>query len=245
MFGKDKRRQYRVDVPSNLGFELRLKRRDSQWVRGDVVDVSAVGIGAWMNREDVKSFEIGMEFQGEIIVKKTDKPIPAHVTLRHLGSVGSDPEKADVGIEFTDPDVFIRQLDKSLLVYFNRRRAYRATTSATQTITCRLNLGRKALNCIVYDICPEGIGLTLSPDIARVLKVGKEYAMKVTLRTVGRPLELLARCVHVSEVVNKRRCGFEFTNRESPDYREAKTGINDHLMNRQREDRQRREEETE
>lgn len=185
----ERRRQYRIPQSKKNPLTVALKV-GQEVIPGELLDLSAHGVGLNVNREKGKALNLGDAIEVGITRLSHGKVItPAKVVYMASGS-----EKMQrIGVEFINIGNLYSQLDGLFARVFNRRASNRVRPSLDRKLYVHLSWGGTSHKGTVVNISETGLGLTMPAADAGSLVGVKDVS--ISMRLPGESTDLQGRAI--------------------------------------------------
>lgn len=215
----ERRRQYRIPQSKKNPLTIALKVGQDV-IPGELIDLSAHGVGLNVNRERAKALHIGDAIEVGISRLSHGKVItPAKLVYMASGS-----EKMQrLGVEFINIGNLYSQLDGLFARVFNRRSSNRVRPSLDRKLYVHVSWNGTSHKGTVVNISENGLGLTIPAAEAGDMLGTKEVSFSMRLPGEQTDIQGRATVRSVNVVADRVIVGlmFDFENSGMAQHRQA------------------------
>ena len=231
LFKKERRKRNQTGPESDVPFEFNLMLSGRRELPGTLVDVSLGGAAISFPQDRCPIFEKDERVRLSLRKKQSEESIMLDSLVRD--------GKTDQGtrlyqFQFIDTSILLRDLDPTLMSYFNRREAFRVRPDPLDPIDVTIVSDEITVNGLIMDISITGIALAMDRSSARKL----EYKEEITLTFMlpdheGGMLTIIGKPAHFVPLENDVRYGISFLWKETGETGQKERLISRYVMQRQ------------
>ena len=222
LFKGENRAKYRTEAESSLPFKLSLFLSNRRLLSGSLININLNGAAISFPADQCPDFKPGERVKLRVITVETQKKIVIDATLRDLRTV---EDRKLCRFQFPTSNRLAKEMDPSLLRYFNRRRAVRVKPDMTSPIVVDLECERGFSEGWIVDISTTGLGLGLRPDMAKRMGRPKHVTVSFQLPGNEKPLLLEGTVPNIRRVGNMIVYGIEFDQSQTEDFHHQQESI--------------------
>jgi hypothetical protein len=217
LFGRDKRKQYRVRAAHGEALRASVTLEDEAPLEAVVVDTSAGGCRLLLPPGDAARLPVGTRAGIEFVREGGATPRTVPFEVRNSG-----PDEATDGVllgcAFLEVEDFLRSLNKDWWRFFNRRSALRVPREPVDPIVVRAVLEGYSGEPELENLSVGGACLRLRPDVLEPVRVGGKGRLMFDLPEGFGALRLAVRVRHATAWSGAGLVGLEFDAEGSPDF---------------------------
>jgi hypothetical protein len=165
VFEKDSRKQFRANGKDFSPFQFNLVLPGSELLPGNIFNTSMNGAGIDFDPQKFPDFALNERVKLQITMTQSKKIIMVDATLINLRRTS---EEAICRFKFADPSSLAKNLDISLMSYFNRREAFRVKPDIHEPIVVDIEWKDGSTQGRVIDISQSGMGLGIKPEVTKI-----------------------------------------------------------------------------
>jgi hypothetical protein len=223
----NQRRQYRVAPTSaELAVAVVLQYPDNR-LPGQIVDLSAGGIGVLFEQESSPIWEVGQTVLLELTSEHLGEPVVAPALVHHREEVGS---KRQYGFEFVDPIGLQMRIPPELAAFFNQRRVDRVEPDPEHPIPVRIEGVTVPFEVkgFLRDFSTEGLSFRAPPLVEVALSKTKRIKISFGLPDSTTGLSFLSRIRHRDLIGGSICYGVCFDRESTPDFKEQQEKLEEY-----------------
>ena len=232
LFKRDTRSQYRAKAKdfSPLQFNLVLPGREL--LPGAIVNTSMNGAAIAFDPQRFPHLALNERVKLQLEMPQFKKIIMVDATLKHLKNANNN---IICRFQFADPSSLAKNIDISLMSYFNRREAFRVKPDINEPIEVDVDWNEGSTQGRVIDISLTGMGLGIKPELPEIPVNSEPFTLSFELPVSEKALMIKG------TTVNPRPSGkiilygikYEWSKTENSYHQESM--IKDYVIYRQRE----------
>ncbi len=213
------RREYRRVPGKKHALGVKLAASNQPPVAGELVDLSAGGVGVLFPG----GRDPGLDPGQEVLLSFSSLMHGGEVVAEALARSSWDGDEGGrrYGFEFTDRERLFAQLDAYYFKFFNRRRAMRVRPALDRKLTATLAIESDSMEVSIHNISPDGFGVVVAPEKAGMLEGAEDltctFAVPKTASQERAAGVWLARAVHLSPLPQGLVFGAVFLIPEDPE----------------------------
>ena len=217
LFGRDKRKAYRVRAAHGSSLSAELLREGHDPEELVVVDTASGGCRLLVTKGDAKQFEEGAT--GTIRFRRE-----GGATARTVGFkvMNQEPDKNTdgilVGCAFEDVGDFLLSLNKDWWVFFNRRSSLRVPREPAAPIRARSIVEGFSGETELENLSLGGCCLRLNASAAQQVRPSGKGRMVFTPDPEGETVRMAVRVVHITPRSSLWFVGVRFEEEQTPDF---------------------------
>ena len=131
LFTRDSRKQYRNNGKDFSPFQFNLVLPGRELLPGAIFNTSMNGAAIAFEHQRLPNLALNERVKLQLTMTQSKKIIMVDATLKHLKNANNN---VICRFQFTDPSSLAKNLDISLMSYFNRREAYRVKPDINEPI---------------------------------------------------------------------------------------------------------------
>lgn len=193
LFKKDSRKQYRTKAKdfSPLQFNLVLPGREL--LPGAIFNTSMNGAAIAFEPQRLPNLALNERVRLQLTMTQSKKIIMVDATLKHLKNAN---DNVICRFQFADPSSLAKNLDISLMSYFNRREAYRVKPDINEPIEVDVEWNGGSTQGRVIDISLTGMGLGVKPELTEIPSYPEPVTLSFRLPVSEKTVMIVGTTVH-------------------------------------------------
>ena len=160
LFERDLREQYRSKDKGPSPFQFNLVLPGRELLPGNIFNTSMNGAAIGFDPQKLPNFDLNERVKLQLTMTQSKKIIMVDATLKHLKNAN---DNVICRFQFADPSSLAKNLDISLMSYFNRREAFRVKPDINEPIVVDIEWNDGSTQGRVIDISQSGMGLGIKP----------------------------------------------------------------------------------
>ncbi|MGD8770324.1 MAG: PilZ domain-containing protein [Desulfobacterales bacterium] len=232
LFKKDSRKQYRTKDKdfSPLQFNLVLPGREL--LPGAIFNTSMNGAAIAFEPQRLPNLALNERVKLQLTMTQSKKVIMVDATLKHLKNANNN---VICRFQFADPSSLAKNLDISLMSYFNRREAYRVKPDINEPIEVDVEWNGGSTQGHVIDISLTGMGLGVKPDVTEIPGYPEPVTLSFRLPISEKTLMIVGTTVHPRSLGKIILYGIKYDWGQTENSYQQESVITSYVIYRQRE----------
>jgi hypothetical protein len=232
LFEKDSRKQFRANGKDFFPFRFNLVLPGRELLPGNIFNTSMNGAAIGFDPQKFPDFALNERVKLELTMTQSKKIIMVDATLIHLRRTS---EEAICRFQFADPSSLAKNLDISLMSYFNRREAFRVKPDIHEPIVVDIEWKDGSTRGRVIDISQSGMGLGIKPEVTKILGHPEQVILSFRLPTSKKTVKIVGTTVHPRTSRKIILYGIKYDFGQTEDSYQQESAITSYVIYRQRE----------
>jgi len=231
LFKGGNRSKYRTGAESFIPFKLSLILPNRLLLPGSLININLDGAAISFPAESCPDFDPGERVKLQMVTVESQKEMVIDATLRNLRTA---EDRKLCRFQFIASNRLAKELNPSLLKYFNRRRALRVKPDMAAPIAVDLECGSGFSQGWIVDISTTGLGLGMKPEVAKMMDRPKRVPVSFQLPGSEKPLFFEGTVPNIRRGGNIVVYGIEFDQSRTEDFHQQQESITSYVMHRQK-----------
>jgi hypothetical protein len=230
LFKREKREKSSGKSGSAVPFEFSLMLPGRIRLAGKMVDVSLRGAAISFPCDKCPVFEPEERVRLRLGMKASGDAIMLDAWARDSSE---DQNTRLYQFEFVDTTVLLRDLDPTLMDYFNRREAFRVRPDSLDPVDVTITKDDITISGPIMDISITGVALHVDRSAERELEGKDDVSLTIRLPDDNTRMEIIGKPAHVVRVERGARYGISFLWKETENAGLKERLISRYVMHRQ------------
>lgn len=188
------REHYRRAPGKKHALGLSVQAADGSTVKATIDNMSAGGVGFRFDSDDAPRLTIDTGVMMTFVSLGPGKQVLAPGMV--VGVRGSEAEGILYGVQFTDVAGLFKQLDVSLLRFFNRRKAMRVLPELGKKLPVGARVEHEQVRMTINDLSWMGLGFSLDVANAEKFMHVREFEVSFQVKKDGPLIDTPVKLVH-------------------------------------------------
>jgi hypothetical protein len=193
LFKRGSRKQYRAKAKDFSPFQFNLVLPGRELLPGAIFNTSMNGAAIAFDPQRFPNFALNERVKLQLSMTPSKKIIMVDATLKHLRNANNN---VICRFQFADPSSLAKNLDISLMSYFNRREAYRVKPDINEPIEVDVEWNDGSTQGRVIDISLTGMGLGVTPEVTEIPGYPEPVTLSFRLPISEKTVMIVGTTVH-------------------------------------------------
>jgi len=229
---RDSRKQYRNKAKDFSPFQFNLVLPGRELLPGAIFNTSMHGATIAFDPQRLPNIALNERVKLQLTTTQSKKIIMVDATLKHLKNAN---DNVICRFQFADPSSLAKNLDISLMSYFNRREAFRVKPDINEPIVVDIEWGDGSTQGRVVDISQTGMGLGIKPEVTKMPGHPEQVILSFRLPTSKKTIKIVGTTVYPRPSRKIILYGIKYDFGQTENSYQQESAITSYVIYRQRE----------